>query len=115
MNETNETNIHAKTITHKTWDPVTGRFDHSFTFAFQTKAEYLEFRRCWKASYAMLSQAIRGLKLSVKVTMRQREHAGKQQSELHVRKAEATVELLMLAAAKLEAGRQYAAAKAITK
>src|SRR5690242_2419152 len=109
----NEINIHTKTITDKTWNQVAGRFDHAFVFAFQTKAEYLEFRRCWKASYTTLSQSIRGLKASVKVTMRQREYAGEQQKELHVRRAEATVQMLMLAAAKLEASRQYAAAKAM--
>ncbi len=108
-----ETNIHSKTIINKAWNSAAGRFDHSFVFAFQTKPNYLEFRRCWKTSYATLSQSIRGLKASVKTIMRQREYAGKQQSELHVRKAEATVELLMLKAAKLEAARQYAAARMI--
>jgi hypothetical protein len=71
-----ETNIHSKTVTNKTWNQVEGRFDHSFVFGFQTKAEYLEFRGCWKANYATLSQSIRGLKASVKATMRQREYAG---------------------------------------
>lgn len=108
----NETNIHTKTTTNKTWNQAESRFDHSFAFAFQTKAEYLEFRSCWKANYSMLSQSIRGLKLSVKVTMRQCEYAGEQQKELHMHKAEATVQLLMLKAAKIEASRQYGAAKA---
>jgi len=115
MNMNNETNIHSKTITHKTWNQATGHFDLSFVFAFQTKAEYLEFRRCWKASYTTLSQSIRGLKASVKETMRQREYAGEQQRELHVRQAEATVQMHMLQAAKLEASRQYAAAKDMVK
>jgi len=110
-----ETNIHSKTIIKKTWNQAEGRFDYSFVFAFRTKAEYLEFRRCWKAGYAALSQFIRELKASVKATMRQREYAGEQQSELHVRKTEATVQLLMLKSAKLEASRQYSAAKAIAK
>lgn len=108
-----ETNIHTKTIINKAWNSAAGRFDHSFVFAFHTKAEYLEFRRCWKVNYSALSQSIRGLKTSVKATMRQREYAGEQQSEILVRKAEATVELLMLKAAKREAARQYAAAKAV--
>jgi len=107
-----ETNIHTKTIINKAWNSAAGRFDHSFAFAFQTKSEYLVFRHCWKTNYAALSQSIRGLKASVKATMRQREYAGKQQSEIHVRKAEATVELRMLEAAKREAARQYAPAKA---
>jgi hypothetical protein len=111
----NETNIHTRTIINKAWNQIEGRFDHSFVFAFQTKAEYLEFRRCWKANYAALSQSIRGLKASVKATMRQREYAGKQQGELHVRGAEATVQLLMLKSAKAEASRQYLAARELTK
>jgi hypothetical protein len=106
-----ETNIHTKTIINKAWNSSAGRFDHSFVFAFQTKAEYLEFRRCWKANYATLSQSIRGLKASVKATMRQREYAGKEQSELRICKAEATVELLMVTAAKCEAARQHSAAR----
>jgi len=69
----------------------------------------LQFRRCWKASYAALSQSIRGLKASVKTTMRQREYAGDQQRELHARQVEATPQMHMLPAARLEASRQYAA------
>ena len=108
-----EANIHTKTIINKAWNSSAGRFDHSFIMAFQSKPEYLEFRRCWKANYEMLSQSIRALKASVKATLRQREYAGKQQSEIHIRKAEATVELLMLTAAKREAARQYSVAKAL--
>ena len=111
----NETNIHSKTIINKTWNQTEGRFDHSFVFAFQAKAEYLEFRRCWKASYAALSQSIRGLKVTIKATMRRQEYAGKEQSELHVRGTEATVQLSMLKSAKIEAGRQYSAGKAIAE
>jgi hypothetical protein len=43
--------------------------------------------------------------------MRQREYAGKEQSELRICKAEATVELLMVTAAKCEAARQHSAAR----
>jgi len=72
-----ETNIHSKTIINKAWSQAEGRFDHSFVFAFQTKAEYLEFRRCWKAGYAALSQSIRGLKAAVKVNCaRERKRIG---------------------------------------
>lgn len=110
-----ETTIHSKTIINKTWNSAEGRFNHSFVFIFQTKADYLEFRRCWKASYATLSQSIRRLKASVKAIMRGREYAGKQQGELQVHKAEATAQLLMLKAAKAEAARQCAAAKPIVK
>ena len=115
MNLMNETNIHSKTIINKTWNKTEGRFDHSFAFAFQTKAEYLEFRRCWKAAYGALSQSIRGMKASIKVTTRCKEYAGKEQSELHIRAVEATVQLLMLKAAKIEAGRQYSAGRTIAR
>ncbi len=37
----NETNIHSKTRTHKTWNQAKGRFDYSFDFVFQTKEQYL--------------------------------------------------------------------------
>src|SRR5262245_52424328 len=111
----NETNIHSKTIINKTWNQAEGRFDHSFVFVFQTKTEYVEFRRCWKAGYAALSQSTRGLKASIKAAMRRQEYAGTQQSELHERASEATVQLLMLKSAKLEAGRQYFAVKVIAK
>jgi hypothetical protein len=110
-----ETNIHSETIINKNWNQPAGRFDHSFVFAFQTRTEYLEFRRLWKINYSALSQSIRELKASIKASMRHREYAGKQQSELHFRKTEATVQLLMLKGARLEAGRQYAATKGIPK
>jgi hypothetical protein len=109
-----ETNMHSKTITHKTWNQLNGRFDHSFDFVFRTKAEYLEFRRCWKENYAALSQSIRSLKAAIKAMMRQREYAGNQQSKLHKLKSEATVQLLMRRSAKQEASRQYLAAKQAT-
>ena len=110
-----ETNIHTKTIINKAWNTIESRFDFSFVFAFRSKAEYLDFRRCWKANYTALSQSIRGLKALVKATLRKRAYAGKEQSELHVLAAEATVQLLMLKAAKLEANRQYLAAKEVAK
>ena len=109
-----EASIHSKTITHKTWNQVKCRFDHSFDFAFQTKEQYLEFRRCWKENYAALSESIRGLKALIKATMQKAEYAGKHQSELRPLKAEATVQLLMLRSAKQEANRQYAAARQVT-
>jgi hypothetical protein len=110
-----ETNIHTKTITNKSWNQIEGRFDHSFVFAFKNKAEYLKFRCSWKANYGALSQSIRELKVSIRTIMRRNEYAGKQQSELYVRKSDATVQLHMLKAAKVEACRQYSAAKAIAK
>jgi len=110
-----ETNMHSKTLINQAWNSEKSRFDYAFVFAFQTNAEYLEFRALWKIGYAELSQSIRGLKASVKATQRQREYAGKQQAEIHRQKTEATVQLLMLKAAKLEANRQYLAAKALMK
>jgi len=108
-----ETNIHSKTITHKAWNQVKGRFDHSFDFVFQTKEQYLEFRLCWKENYANLSESIRGLKALIKATMQKREYAGKHQCELRTLKSEATVQLSMLRSAKQEANRQYLAAKQV--
>jgi len=110
-----ETNIHTKTIINKVWNQIEGRFDYSFGFVFQTKAEYLDFRRYWKSNYAALSLSIRGLKVSIKAAMRRHEYAGKQQSEAHHGRLEATVQLLMLSSAKREASRQYSAAKAIVE
>ncbi len=110
-----EMNIHSKTIINKTWNPGAGRFEHTFIFAFQTKAEYLEFRQCWKESYAAFSESIRELKSLIRATMRQRDYAGKHQSELHAQKAVATVQLAMLRSAKLEANRQYLAAKEVAR
>ncbi len=110
-----ETNIHIKTIINKSWNQLEGRFEHSFVFVFTSKAEYLEFRGFWKVSYAALSQSIRELKASIRTTMRRNEYAGKQQSDLHVRKSDATVQLRMLKAARIEACRQYFAAKAAPK
>ena len=109
-----ETNMHSKTITNKTWNQVNGRFDYSFDFVFRTKDEYLEFRRCWKGNYAALSESIRAVKASIKATMRQREYAGPQQSDLHRLKREATLQLLMQRSAKQEACRQYLAARQST-
>lgn len=106
-----ETNMHSKTITHKTWNQVNGQFDHSFDFVFRTKDEYLEFRRCWRENYAALAESIRDLKASIKARMRQREYAGQQQCDLHRLKREATLQLLMQRSAKQEASRQYLAAR----
>jgi hypothetical protein len=89
----------------------TGKWDFSFAFGFQSKDQYLEFRQIWKQNYAELSTTIRSRKASIKAMMRSRENAGKLQSEAHNLSGEATVQLLMLQAAKHEANRQYLAAK----
>ena len=102
-----ETNIHLSTITHKTWNQAQQKFDHSFDFAYRTKADYLEFRRCWKENYAIISGSIRSLKGLIRATMRKREYAGKHPGELNTLKSEATLQLAMLKSAKQEANRQY--------
>jgi hypothetical protein len=104
-------NIHTQTISNKTWNPVEGVFHFSFNFAFRTKHEYLEFRRHWKESYALLSTALRKQKGLIRVTMQSGEKAGEHQVKLLSMKAEARLQLLMLIAAKQEANRQYMAAK----
>ena len=110
MNEMN-TNIYTQTTTDKDWNQTALRFDYRFLFAFRTKAEYLEFRRLWKANYADLSVSIRGLKSQIRDTMRRQEYAGKLQIELHLLKSHATVQLAMRKAAKAEAARQVAAVR----
>jgi len=109
MNE--QTNIHSHTTVGKSWNGVRNAIDFSFTFAFRSKEQYLIFKRLWKENYAELSRTIRDRKQQVKSTMRKREYAGKLQRELHELKAQATMQLLMLKAAKQEAQRQYLAAK----
>lgn len=107
----NQINIHKKTIIDKAWNMNTGKWDFSFKFSFQNKQQYLDFRRLWKQNYAELSATIRAQKALIKATMRKREYAGKHQSETHKLSTEATVQLLMLKAAKQEANRQYLASR----
>jgi hypothetical protein len=114
MNETNATNIHTQTKTTKTWNHAEGRFTFSFAFAFQTREQYLDFRRQWKASYAALGKTIRETKELIKATMRKREYAGPHQVQLHALKQDATVQLSMLQTAKQEAGRQWLVARNVT-
>jgi hypothetical protein len=111
MNETNATNIHTQTKTSKTWNHAEGRFTFSFVFAFQTREQYLDFRRHWKANYAALSKSLRDTKELIKATMRKREYAGNHQIRLHALKQDASVQLSMLQGAKQEANRQWLAAR----
>lgn len=106
-----ETNIHNQTNINQNWNPASGRSEYYFTFVFATKAEYLEFRRLWKANYAALAALIRNLKQQIKDTMRQQAYAGKLQSELCKLRIEATVQLSMRHAAKVEAARQWEVAR----
>jgi len=108
-----ETNIHKETIINKAWNTTEGKFDFSFVFSFQNRDQYLDFRRHWKKNYAELSATIRSQKALIKATMRRREYAGTIQSETLSLSAEATVQLLMLKAARHEANRQYLASKQI--
>jgi hypothetical protein len=107
----NDTNMHTKTLINKNWNASSRKFDFSFTFAFKSKEQYLEFRRLWKQNYAALSRTIRNQKASIKTTMRKLEYVGKLQSEARNLSAEATAQLLMLSDARREANRQYLAAK----
>lgn len=111
----NETNMHNQTNINKSWNPTEGSFSYSFAFAFQTREQYLEFRRLWKQSYAALSKLLAAQKQLVRVTMRKREYAGESQRRLVALKLDASVELSMLKAAKLEANRQYLASKQLAK
>ncbi|SRR5258708_5338092 len=111
----NDTNIHIKTIINKAWEMTKRKFDFSFIFAFQNKQQYSEFRRLWKQNYASLSATIRAQKALIKATMRLSEYGGKLQNEAHKLSAEATVQLLMLKAAKQEANRQYLAARQLAQ
>jgi len=104
-------NIHQQTIIEKTWNSAKNVFDYSFTFAFQTRDRYLEFRRQWKEHYALLGTALRAQKRRIRDTMRAREHAGEQQVKLLSLKSDATVQLALLRSAKHEGNRQYLAAK----
>lgn len=107
----NQINIHKETIIDKAWNMNIGKWDFSFKFTFQNKEQYLDFRQLWKQNYAILSPTIRAQKALIKTTMRRHEYAGKLQSETHNFSAEATIQLLMLKAAKQEANRQHLAAK----
>ena len=109
----NDTNIHIRTKVNKFWSAAIKRFDYNFEFAFSNRDEYCEFRRLWKAAYVGLSELIRMQKRLVATTMRQQEHAGKHQVRLLSLKEEATIQLAMRRAAKVESNRQYLAAKQI--
>ncbi|SRR5258705_13041132 len=104
-------NIHTQTLMNQAWNPLEGIFEFVFTFAFSTRDGYLQFRREWKEHYALLSTSLRQQKELIKVTMRNREHAGAHQVKLLSLKSEARLQLLMLKAAKQEANRQYLASR----
>jgi len=107
-------NIHAQTTSNKTWNPVERVYHFTFTFAFGTREQYLDFRRHWKEFYAALATSLREQKQLVRVTMRSGGKAGEHQARVLSLKAEARLQLLMLKAAKQEANRQYLAAKQMT-
>ena len=107
----NNTNIHTQTNIDKTYSLALGRYVYHFNFAFENREQYLDFIRFWKANYAALSVTIRDQKRLVSDTMRRSEYAGKGQLQLLEFKAEATLQLEMRRAAKVESHRQYLALK----
>jgi hypothetical protein len=111
----NDTNMHTQTTSTKSWNDASHRFDFLFKFAFESREQYLEFRREWKRNYAALSKSLHEQKRLVRNTMRVHEYAGTHQIQLLDLKREATVQLAMHAAAKVESNRQYLAAKQIAK
>lgn len=107
------TNMHTQTTFTKVWNDARRRFDFLFKFAFENREQYLEFRREWKGNYALLSKSLRDQKQLVKDVMRAHEYAGTHQIQLLALKQEATIQLAMRAAAKVESNRQYLAARQI--
>jgi len=79
---------------------------------FNSKETYLAYRSEWKAEYKQLSHEIRETKKDIRELMRNREYAGGLQSSLIRQRAEATAMIEELKLAKIEAQRQYLAAKA---
>ena len=105
--------MHNQTTQTKSWNQALNRFEYQFTFAFTNRDQYRDFRQLWKESYAALGPTIREQKELVRTTMRQHEYAGKHQVRLLELKLEATVQLAMRRAAKVESNRQYLAAKQV--
>lgn len=78
---------------------------------FNSKETYLAYRSSWKAQYNQLSQQIRELRLDIRDAQRNHEYAGAMQYQKLKLRAQAAAMLEELAAAKVEAQRQYLAAK----
>jgi hypothetical protein len=108
--------INQTTYTYET-NPKTNRVERipHFTFTFTTKEQYLEFVADWKHDYAKLSADIREGKKEMRETMRNRQYAGGTQNWLRSSAAEATDMIAMRKAAKVEAQKQYLAAKAASQ
>jgi len=107
----NQTNIHTQTAHDKSWNPALKCFVFEFAFVFDSRGLYREFVLLWKENYAGISLTIREQKHLVSATLRKRESAGKHQLRLLELKQEATLQLAMRRAAKVESNRQYLAAK----
>lgn len=84
----------------------------SFTFTFTSRASYLDYRAAWKAEYKQLSKDIRTAKLEFKNAQRE----GRYVSHWALRgmQERATMMLAERAASKIEAQRQYLAARQAT-
>lgn len=83
-------------------------------FNFTNRAEYLEYRRQWKANYKELSQNIRSMKERMKDEAKKgnEDAAAICQREREILRKQARRALEQLAEAKVEAQRQYMASKA---
>ena len=83
-----------------------------FTFEFDSRESYLEFRQWWKESYLSVSDKIRAAKKALKHEQRAQAKAGvpystwKYERTLHEHQQEARRLMAAIEAAKKEAGRQ---------
>lgn len=108
----NTSKINANVTTVRSWNSQTRRHDFTFTFKFDSKETYLEFRNEWRKEYAELSASIRDTKKQIRETQRAGNYAGSLQAYLRQEKDEARRLNAMRVASKLEAKRQYQAQKA---
>lgn len=81
--------------------------------AFTNKTEYLAWRARWKADYHELSTEIRQSKTAIKLFMRDQCYAGCEQGRLRAFRTLAKKMLTARQLSKVEAQRQYLAAKQV--
>lgn len=99
----------------RSFNPGTQDYDYTFSFTFNSKETYLEFRSAWKQAYKEHSAKIRNTKAEIKTLQKagKIEAAGLLQSQLHGLRREARRLLRMREASKVEAQKQYKADKAL--